>query len=730
MNASGGDGGPSALFARCKFCSSLITENGFLVIPLSDRFRTMEYLWTQGGLWGLKRPQRMQPSAEAAPVNSRRWPDAWLCLLLCLFVSLCQAASAAPDYPPRPWAVSEQRAPCTHYKAERQVFFGDTHVHTAYSLDAGFWDTRSRPEDAYRFAKGERLGVPPYDEEGKPLRYMQLSRPLDFTMVSDHAEHLGSVEICRQPGLEGYDSRRCRMLRERPFRAFISWLALPLIRSELAMRYRFLAFLAPSEGTDRYPSFCGPDGEGCRAAGGAVWVRIQEAAENAYDRSETCAFTSFIGYEWTGYNGANLHRNVLFQNDKVPALATSYHDAPSAEELWEALRSDCLAAGIGCDVLAIPHNSNLSIGQIFATPENRSITATAARFRSRMEPLLEIMQHKGDSECWYGPGGSPDELCAFEKLPYNSFGGRIFPSMARLSGPGDGYARRILGDGLRYEKAIGANPYRLGFIASTDNHLGTPGAVEEKAFQGHTAAAQLLRGERQVLPDALEYGPGGLAAVWAEENTRDALFAAMKRRETFGTSGPRMKVRFFGGWQYPQDLCQSPDFVRQGYAEGVPMGGMLPSSETGGAPRFAVRALRDPGTLVHPGMPLQRLQIIKGWVDEAGAAKERVYEVAGEPDNGARVDTATCEAKGAGFDQLCAMWSDPEFKAGQGAYYYARAVENPSCRWSQHVCNAHGVDCARPETVGKGLEECCAAEHRSTIQERAWSSPIWYRPPG
>jgi len=662
-------------------------------------------------------------------INARRCPVCSIIPLLLLLAAF-HSAVAASEYPPRPYLVTEQRAPCANYKAERQVFFGDTHVHTAYSLDAGLWDTRARPEDAYRFAEGERIGVPPYDGEGRAMRYMQLSRPLDFAMVSDHAEHLGTVEICHQPELEGYDSLRCRLLRERPLQAFFGWLALPLIRSELAMRYRFLAFLAPSRGVDAYPGFCGPEGARCRAAGAAVWGRIQDAAENAYDRSAACAFTSFIGYEWTGYNGANLHRNVVFRNSRVPAFATSYNDAPSAELLWEALRSDCLAADMGCDVFAIPHNSNLSIGQIFQAPESHAISAVAARFRARMEPLLEIMQHKGDSECWFGAGGSSDELCAFEKLPYNSFGGRIFPSMKRFAGPGDGYARRVLGDGLRYEESIGANPYRLGFIASTDNHLGTPGSVEEKGFEGHTAASLLLNFESQILPDALEYGPGGLAAVWAEENTRDALFAAMKRRETYGTSGPRMKVRFFGGWQYPGDLCQDPDFARQGYAGGVPMGGVLPRSETGSAPRFAVRALRDPGTVAHPAMPLQRLQIIKGWVDDEGSAQERVYEVAGEPGNGARVDTATCRASGAGFDQLCAVWSDPDFAAGQRAYYYARAVENPSCRWSQYICNAHAVDCARPETIGEGMEDCCAAEHRPIIQERAWTSPIWYQPPG
>ena len=648
--------------------------------------------------------------------------------LVLLLLPVIFHTAAAEEYPPRPYAVTEERTPCLHYEPQRQVFFGDIHVHTAYSLDAGLWDTRSQPQDAYRFAQGERLGIPPYDDAGRPLRHMRLPRPLDFAMVSDHAEHLGSVEICAQPQLQGYSSFYCRIYREHRLTAFLKLLAVPILRSELALRHRFLAFLAPPAGAALYPDFCAPQGRGCRAAASAVWTRIQAAAEAAYDRSETCAFTSFIGYEWTGYNGGNLHRNVLFRNAKVPAAATSYHDAPQAELLWEALRTDCLDAGRGCDVLAVPHNSNLSVGQIFAAPETQPLTAAAARLRAGIEPLLEIMQHKGDSECWFGPGGSTDELCAFEKLPYNSFGGRIFPFMARPPGPADGYARRILTDGLRYDRAIGVNPYRLGFIGSTDNHLGTPGTVEERGYQGHTAAAQLLGSGLEGLPDSPEYSPGGLAAVWAQENTRDSLFAAMKRRETYGTSGPRIKVRFFGGWDYPDDLCQRADFVRRGYAEGVPMGGELMAPARGGAPRFAVRALRDPGTASHPGMLLQRVQIVKGWVDAAGAAREHVFEVAGAPDNGALANPATCEVSGPGFDQLCAVWSDPDFRAEQAAYYYVRAVENPSCRWSQYVCNARGVDCQRPETIGEGLEPCCAAQHRPVIQERAWTSPIWYRP--
>jgi hypothetical protein len=218
--------------------------------------------------------------------------------------------------------------------------------------------------------------------------------------------------------------------------------------------------------------------------------------------------------------------------------------------------------------------------------------------------------------------------------------------------------------------------------------------------------------------------------LWAEENSREALFAAMRRREAYGTSGPRIGVRFFGGWSYADDLCESPAFAAAGYAGGVPMGGDLPPQSPavgGGGPVFAISALRDPGSAGSPGAPLQRIQIVKGWI-ETGATREQVYDVAGTPDNGAGVDLDSCAASGAGHDALCAVWRDPDFDAGQHAFYYARAVENPTCRWSQKLCRARGVRCDDPSSIADGFEACCAPEHVRVIQERAWTSPIWYRP--
>ena len=230
------------------------------------------------------------------------------------------------------------------------------------------------------------------------------------------------------------------------------------------------------------------------------------------------------------------------------------------------------------------------------------------------------------------------------------------------------------------------------------------------------------------LVDAVAFNPGGLAGVWAEENSRAAIFAALKRKETWGTSGPRIVVRFFGGWDYPGDLCTASDLVAQGYAGGVPMGGTLAApSDAVTPPRFVVSALRDPGAPDEPGAPLQRVQIVKGW-REGDAPQVAVYDVAGDPDNGATVDTTTCQPSGPGAAALCAVWTDPAWDPAQRAFYYARVLENPTCRWSTLQCNAHGVDCGNPATIGEGLEGCCDARFERVVQERAWSSPIGYAP--
>ena len=609
-----------------------------------------------------------------------------------------------------------QDAPrCQDHDPLRKPWFGDLHVHTTFSLDASTQDTRTRPDGAYRFAKGERLGIQPFREDGTPLRHVQLSRPLDFAAVTDHAELLGEWNTCNTEGLPGHDSWVCIMYRNWPRGAYY-WMN---YQASQAQRH----------------DFCGEDGRICLEAARSPWQEIQNAAEAHQDRTPACRFTAFKGYEWTGGVGDvgnNFHRNVIFRNEHVPELPISFIDAPALEDFRDRLRRECREAGTGCDVLVIPHNSNLGGGLMFARQrtDGSPLTRADAEERASYEPLVEIMQHKGESEC-HPAFSTADELCGFEKLTMNSFGARSIswldaPPVARQ------FVRRVLLEGLELERELGVNPFRYGIIASTDTHLGAAGlAAEDASFPGHGGAGTpggvgLPKG----LPDALDFNPGGLAVVWAEENSRDSLFDAMLRRETYGTSGPRIVVRFFGGWDLPEDLCGSADLAATGYARGVPMGGDLPPAPAGAseAPSFVVSALRDPGTATRSGTPLQRVQIIKGWLD-GDELREQVFEVAGDAGNGARVDTATCEPQGAGFDSLCGVWRDPAFDPAQRAFYYARVVENPTCRWSQKLCALSGVRCDDPATVGEGLEGCCAPQHVPTIQERAWTSPIWHAPP-
>ena len=611
-------------------------------------------------------------------------------------------------------AYTEQRQPCGAHEPLMQPFFGDLHVHTRYSLDASTQGTRTTPEQAYGFARGEKLGIQPWLDNGKGLRSLQLRRPLDFAMVSDHAELIGEVHMCNSPEVEGYSSWQCQVYRHWPRGA-----------------YFLLNYMATMEAA--HMGMCGADGERCRQASLQPWEAMQRAAQQHYDRSSDCEFTAFVGYEWTGMqaeSGGNLHRNVVFRNAEVPALPVSFIDAPAAVKLWQSLDIQCNGADGVCDSLAIPHNSNLSAGYMFSgeLESGAAMTRDYAKLRQRFEPLTEIMQHKGASECYYEAGVTTDELCAFEQQPVDNIIGYKLVGFDVPPKPDTGFVRAVLLQGMALEQSLGVNPYRFGIIASTDTHLGAPGAAEEARFLGHGGAG--VPAQDRVppgLPDKLEYNPGGLAVLWAQENSRDALFDAMRRKEAYGTSGPRIVSRFFGGWGYSQELCFQRDRVARAYAGGVPMGGELPSG-TVGKPTFLVAASQDPGTADQPGTPLQRLQIIKGWITAGGQRREKVIDVAGDAYNGASVDTRSCATRGTGFADLCTVWTDENFKPGEQAYYYSRVVENPTCRWSQRICNARGVDCSIGQTIGEGLEGCCAAEHQPVIQERAWSSPIWYTP--
>ena len=631
----------------------------------------------------------------------RRDPVRRCALFLCLSIAAGALAANAAG-PPRQ---TEQRAPCASTSAQRRPHFGDTHVHTTYSQDASTQDTRVTPRDAYRFARGEPLGIQPYDESGAAGRTVQLEAPLDFVAVTDHAEQIGEVHICKTPGAPGHDSLVCRIYRSAPRVAFF------------LMNGRYSAL------GGRW-GFCGEDDRHCLAAARTVWQSTQDAAEAAYDRSADCAFTSFVAYEWTAGpgGGAHLHRNVIFRNSVVPDLPISRMETGvEAIELWRQLEAQCRLGKPGCEAVTIPHNSNLGNGYTFASAVDidAEIGEEETPLRARYERLVEVMQHKGESECLLSPGVT-DEACGFEKA---GPGIRIPFSDPDPGKPFD-YVRDALKRGIALGRTLGANPLKMGMIGSTDTHLGTPGLTKERGHVGHGGAGIHARdGVPPGLPDNLEFNPGGLAVLWAEENSRDALFEAMLRREAYATSGTRPVLRFFGGYDYAPDVCDAPDLAARGYAGGVAMGGDLAPGVPGAAPRLLVSAFRDPSD---SAAPLQRIEIVKGWVD-GDATRERIVTVAGG-ENGADVDLASCERRGEGSESLCGVWSDPDFDPAAPAFYYARLFENPSCRWSQWACNAAGVDCSDPATVGEGLEPCCAPDHQRSVQERAWSSPIWYTP--
>jgi hypothetical protein len=613
----------------------------------------------------------------------------------------------------------DDREPCAATNPQRTAWFGDLHVHTRLSLDAAMQDTRTRPADAYRYAQGEEIGIPPYGPNGETLQTAQIDRPLDFAGVTDHAEMLGETAICETPEMEGYWSLACIGYR---------WLP-----STVGKYFAYTASHAERLG------FCGDNGLLCVNAAAGPWMETLQAAEQAYDRSSGCSFSSFAAYEWTGAyddgNGgvANLHRNVIFRGAEVPELPGSFVEYPNAPALWQHLKQDCSDFG-SCDAIVIPHNSNISMGFMFqdVLPSGEPISRQDAANRQRYETLVEMIQHKGASECYFGAGAN-DELCDFEQLPWNSFSGNTFEWLAEPIGPDAGHVREVLKDGLLLGDTLGVNPFKFGFIGSTDTHRSLAGGVAESDFQGHggagNAAAEV---DAEGLPDEWEFNPGGLAVVYAEENSRESLFAAMQRRETYATSGPRMNVRFFGGWDMSNDLCQSGNLVASSYSSGVPMGGNLPaptvSSEAG--PVFVVSALKDPGTLASPGVDLQRLQIIKGWVDSNGQTREQVFDVDGNANNGASVDLTNCETRGAGAKQLCSVWRDESFDTNQSAFYYARVVENPSCRWSTYVCNQQKISCSDVDSLSAEAAQCCVPGIKRTVQERAWTSPIWYTPPG
>lgn len=579
---------------------------------------------------------------------------------------------------------------------ERQLLWGDLHVHTSWSFDANIAGTTADPSDAYAFAKG--LDTVEIATEAGPRIPLHIGPPLQFTAVTDHSEFLAETQICTTPGMPGYTSSTCQTYRNNPTLAFA-----------------LFGLRLTSQNPTRF-TFCSQPGVDCSGVARTTWQRVQDAADDAND---PCNFTALSAYEWTGTTSLdNFHRNVVFRGTQLPTQPTSYFEAPTPQDLWSRLFLDCQSGNRDCDVLAIPHNSNASGGNMFVpeNPDGSPLSAAQANFRARMEPLVEIYQHKGDSECLPGIFAGEEE-CGFEKL------GGIQQ--------GAGYVRNALEEGLRQQRSIGANPFKLGIIASTDTHNASPGAVDENRWEGHLGNTESSPEQR--LSNGA-FSPGGLAAVWATSNTRDGVFDALARRETYGTSGPRIAVRMFGGWDYPDDLCNSATLVEDGYAGGVPMGADLTSRPSGNArPRIVVAATWDPGHDIagvgdgyapRDGTRLERIQIVKAWVDGFGITRERVYDIAGQVSN-AQVDTNTCAPTPTGAEHLCAVWEDPTFNANAPAFYYARVLEEPSCRWDAFECIDAGISCGG--SVPREYRYCCNGTDL-TVQERAWTSPVWYTP--
>ncbi len=628
-----------------------------------------------------------------------------------LIVTACQESSAPEPSPETAKPETSNLAPIAERPAPnplKNAYFGDTHVHTKNSFDAFILGTRTNPDDAYRFAKGGAI------DNGVGIKIRLSGPPLDFYAVTDHGAYLGVVAAM--------GDKTSPLSKTKTAKSIFG----PLAGSREKRRQSFLRV--------------------------GTTVATGEAIEDIYDRNfidnawaeniaaaekhnQPGVFTTFSAYEFTAMEilgtvennkgGINLHRNVIFES-AAPARLFSTLDSPNPEDLWDWMNSERAA---GRKVLAIPHYSNGSNGAMFDTEmtDGSPLTADYAANRLLNEPLVEITQLKGTSETH--PILSPeDEWSDFELYdiligtPYKSKvteGSFVRPSLAR---------------GLGLEASLGVNPYEFGVIGASDTHISGPSLSEEDHFGKFASDLDLdVRGSvppggaktwpensepEFALLSAPQYGASGLAGVWAEENTRASIFAAMRAKETFATSGPRIRVRFFAGYDYGETIMARPDMTAQAYAGGVPMGQRLSAGEA--SPSFLAWAVQDPN-----GTPLQRLQIIKVW-SEGGEAKEALYDAACAggakidptvwrcPDNGAKVDLASCETSAnTGAAELKALWQDPNYAQGQNAAYYIRVLENPKCRWSTWDAARNGT----PPTP----------DMHATRQDRAWSSAIWVK---
>lgn len=623
---------------------------------------------------------------------------------------------------------------------ERNAYYGDLHVHTAYSFDGYAFGTLASPHDAYRFARGEAIANPGGYE-------MQLTEPMDFYAVTDHGMFLGLAKAAAETNTE---------FSKQPFSEPYHDLNAPgNFGTDMFSRFKRLMTFADfipnavsgifAETIDRKEVL-----EITRTA----WADSINAADQFNDPGR---FTTFAGYEYTSSTTSmgNLHRNVIFQSThRLPREPFSRLHSNNPEDLWDWMDE---LRDKGVESLAIPHNSNGSNGQMFKAVDwsGTPFDDSYAEQRSRNEPIVEITQIKGTSET-HPTLSTRDELAGFEITPYRVATG----ALSQIKGS---YVREALLTGLALEAQGSKNPYQFGFIGSSDTHSAASqndesafssklGILSSTAEQRGSIPQEGLRGQLAYYSTRLSetinptplgkslyvkingdvyaggasptYGASGFAAAWAEENTRESIYQAFRRKEVFATSGPRIRLRFFAGYDYDASMLSAADGIERAYANGVTMGGtLLAKQQTEGnlsSPGFLVMASADP-----KNAPLQRIQVVKGWVDSAGKTHEKVMDVACAhgaevnaqtsrcPDNGARVDISDCSINpDTGSAQLATLWRDPEFDPEQRAFYYARAIENPTCRWSTWDAIRAGI-APRPDLA-------------TTIQERAWSSPIHY----
>ena len=622
-------------------------------------------------------------------------------------LSACRGEAEAPAPPPAAEPTKEATgAPV----GTRNAYFGDLHIHTGFSYDAFMFGGRANPDDAYRYAKGETI----MHAGGYPIRLR--GAPLDFLSVTDHAFYMGVLYAMNDPNHELSSSPVASQFVEGDADTIA------------AARAELTSGLMRGERDDRvyHPDVMRD-----------TWQEEIAAAQRHYQPGQ---FTTFIGYEYTSHPGYNLHRNVIFRGTNVPDVPFGVLESQNPEDLWRWLDEQ---REQGNEALAIPHNSNWSAGHMFERnwTNGDALNTEYAELRMRNEPLVEVTQVKGTSETH--PMLSPnDEWADFEIWnevtldDAEGIPGRVEATdLEHIRG---GYARGAYLAGLEYEENEGFNPYKFGMIGSSDGHNAGAG-YEESNYYGKVGLVDATPELRGSVPPGgtttwpangsdvnkggaalWAWGASGLAAVWADTNTREDIYDAFRRKETFATSGPRIRVRFFAGFDYPEDLLDDRDAIATAYAGGVPMGGDLVATSDK-APQFFTWAVRDPRSTW-----LDRLQIVKGWIQD-GEAREQVFDVAcsdgRKPDpyshrcsnSGASVNTSDCSASfDEGAAELSAVWSDPTFDAGQRAFYYVRVLENTTCRWSTW-------DAIRAQAPPN-------PRLKTTVQDRAWSSPIWYLP--